>query len=241
MPTRLRIVLGELATARAVDRMRLPGLSEAAVAALSEPYGVDADELYRKTNGNPFFVVEALAAGADAIPETVRDAVLARAARLGAGARALLDAVAVMPPAPSSGCCARSLLSRKSDLDECLASGMLRSEPRGVAFRHDLARLAVEDEVAPLRRERAAPAGPGRARRSACGVARPRAGRPPCRGRRRCGGGAPSCARRGRACSLARCAPRGGGAVRTRPALRRRAPVGASAPSCWSPDRESAT
>ena len=30
---------------------------------------------------------------------------------------------------------------------------MLRSEPRGVAFRHDLARMAIEEEVAPLRRE----------------------------------------------------------------------------------------
>ena len=150
---RLRIVLGELATARAVDRMRLPGLSEAAVVALCEPYGVDADELYRKTNGNPFFVVEALAAGSDAIPETVRDAVLARAARLGAEARALLDAVAVTPPVTELWLLRALTPEQEEHLDECLASGMLRSEPRGVAFRHDLARLAVEEEVAPLRRE----------------------------------------------------------------------------------------
>ena len=150
---RLRIVLGELATARAVDRMRLPGLSESAVAALCEPYGVDADELYRKTNGNPFFVVEALAAGSDAIPETVRDAVLARAARLGAEARALLDAVAVTPPVTELWLLRALTPEREEHLDECLASGMLRSEPRGVAFRHDLARMAVEEEVAPLRRE----------------------------------------------------------------------------------------
>src|SRR6478672_2360213 len=38
---RLRIVLGELATARSVDRMRLAGLSEAAVVELCEPSGLD--------------------------------------------------------------------------------------------------------------------------------------------------------------------------------------------------------
>ena len=36
-------------------------------------------------------------------------------------------------------------------LDECLTSGMLTSEPAGVAFRHELARLAVEESV-PLNR-----------------------------------------------------------------------------------------
>jgi predicted ATPase len=78
----LRILLGELATSRAVRRLQLGRLSPAAVAQLAEPYGVDPEELYRKTDGNPFFVVEALAAGAEGIPDTVRDAVLARAARL---------------------------------------------------------------------------------------------------------------------------------------------------------------
>jgi hypothetical protein len=78
----LRIMLGELATSRTVGRMRLARLSPGAVAQLAEPYGVDAVELYRKTAGNPFFVVEALATRAEEIPETVRDAVLARAARL---------------------------------------------------------------------------------------------------------------------------------------------------------------
>lgn len=37
-------------------------------------------------------------------------------------------------------------------LDTCLASGMLRREDRAVAFRHELARLAVEDSINPHRR-----------------------------------------------------------------------------------------
>jgi ATP/maltotriose-dependent transcriptional regulator MalT len=149
---RLRIVLGELTTARAVERMRLVGLSRAAVDELSAPYGVDGAELHRKTDGNPFFVVEALAAGSKAVPDTIRDAVLARAARLSPGARALLDAVAVTPPSTELWLLHALAPEYEGHLDECLASGMLRSEGRGVAFRHDLARLAVEDEVALVRR-----------------------------------------------------------------------------------------
>ena len=49
------------------------------------------------TVGNPFFVTEVLAAGGEEVPESVRDAVLARAARLSAPARGVLDAVAVIP------------------------------------------------------------------------------------------------------------------------------------------------
>ena len=148
----LRIVLGELATTPSISRIGLTPLSASAVAELAEPYGADAAELYDKTGGNPFFVVEALAAGSDAIPDTVRDAVLARAARLGPAARSVLEAVAVVPPAAELWLLEQIGDGDAAGLDECLATGMLRSGPAGVAFRHELARLAVEDSVAPQRK-----------------------------------------------------------------------------------------
>jgi predicted ATPase len=94
----LRVLLGELPTGEPVTRLRLGPLSPAAVATLAQPFGVDAEDLYRKTAGNPFFVIEALSAGDVSIPPTVRDAVLARAARLRPEALLLLEAVAVVPP-----------------------------------------------------------------------------------------------------------------------------------------------
>ena len=148
----LRILLGELATSRTVGRMKLVRLSPEAVARLAEPYGVDADELYRKTAGNPFFVVEALAAGAEGIPDTVRDAVLARAARLSPAAATLLDAVAVVPPRAELWLLEALAGDAADRLDECLSSGMLVVESAGVAFRHELARLAVEESVPPHRK-----------------------------------------------------------------------------------------
>jgi DNA-binding CsgD family transcriptional regulator/tetratricopeptide (TPR) repeat protein len=143
----LRIVIGELATCRAVGRLELATLSPAAVATLAEPHGVDGDELYRRTAGNPFFVTEALAAGEGQIPNTVRDAVLARAARLGPQAARLLEGVAVVPQRAELWLLEAIAGEPVDHLDECLTSGMLTSDRGSVAFRHELARLAVEESV----------------------------------------------------------------------------------------------
>ena len=70
-------------------------------------------------------------------------------------------------------------------LDECLASGMLTSEPAGVAFRHELARLAVDESVAPHRKVGLHRAALGGARRAPVRCARSGPARAPRRRRRR--------------------------------------------------------
>jgi DNA-binding CsgD family transcriptional regulator/tetratricopeptide (TPR) repeat protein len=143
----LRIMIGELATSERVERIKLAPFSPAAVAHLAEPQGVDADELYRKTGGNPFFVAEVLATRTDEIPETVRDAVFARVARLSPPARHLLDAAAVVPQ-PAGLLLLEALAGEAiGGLEECLASGVLTAASGSVAFRHELARLAVEESI----------------------------------------------------------------------------------------------
>ena len=143
----LRAVLGEFG-ARSL-RVNVTALSPQAVAALAADSGVDVDALYRRTNGNSFFVTEALAAGGEGVPETVRDAVLARAARLGERARQLLDAVAVVPPHVERELLDRLVPDADAALDECTTAGMLRAGEGRVGFRHELARLAVEDALPP--------------------------------------------------------------------------------------------
>jgi predicted ATPase len=144
----LRIALGELATAAAVTRVRLPPLSLEAVRTLAEPLGVDGDELHRRTGGNPFYVTEVLSAPGAAPPQTVRDAVVARAARLSDEARALLERLAVVP-----GSADPELIDADDEpLDECLLAGMVEMDGGAIAFRHELARLALEEEIPPRRR-----------------------------------------------------------------------------------------
>jgi DNA-binding CsgD family transcriptional regulator len=141
----LRILLGEL-TSRTADRIRLAPLSSEAVATLAGP--ADAAELHRRTAGNPFFVTEVVAAGGG-IPDTVRDAVLARAARLDPGARALLDLVAIIPSRAETWLL--EALGDLDDLDQCLSLGVLRAERDAVGFRHEIARVAVEQALPPHR------------------------------------------------------------------------------------------
>jgi DNA-binding CsgD family transcriptional regulator/tetratricopeptide (TPR) repeat protein len=150
----LRVVLGELATSEAAARLTLLPLSAEAVARLAEPHDVDADELYRNTAGNPFFVSEVLAAGPGAVPQTVRDAVLARASRLSPRARTVLDAAAIVPLYADLWLLDALAGEAIDALDQCIASGMLTAQTNGVAFRHELARIAIEESLSPDRRLR---------------------------------------------------------------------------------------
>jgi DNA-binding CsgD family transcriptional regulator/tetratricopeptide (TPR) repeat protein len=78
--------------------------------------------------------------------------VLARAARLSPEGGRLLEAVAVVPPQAELWLLEALAGDAADGLDECLASGMLVAAAAGVAFRHELARLAVEESVPPHRR-----------------------------------------------------------------------------------------
>ncbi len=148
----LRAVLGELASAPGVVRLTVPPLSLDAVRELAAPHGADGDAIHRRTQGNAFYVTEILAAGGDELPETVRDAVLARIALLGADARRLLEVVAMVPARAELWLLEEVARTELEQLDACLASGVLRADADAVAFRHELARLAVAEAVAPHRR-----------------------------------------------------------------------------------------
>ena len=148
-----RIVAGELGRERWVTRLRLDRLSESAVAQMAEAHSVDPAELYRTTGGNPFFVTEALAAGDERIPPTVRDAVLARVSRLTPSARGVLQAVATASQPTELWLLETLAPGDVGALEECLAAGMLMTEGETIAFRHELARLAIEDSTAPRRRK----------------------------------------------------------------------------------------
>ena len=138
--------------AQSVTRIGLKPLSPGAVESLARPYGVDPSELHGRTSGNPFYVTEVLAAGGAALPASVREAVLARAARLPDGARTLLEAAAIVPPRTELWLLEAIAAGDLEHLEACLSAGMLRAEGDRVAFRHEIARVAIEDTLLPDRR-----------------------------------------------------------------------------------------
>jgi len=148
----LRVVLGDLATSPTVRRMHLPPLSESAVRTLAAGTDFDPVELHRQTGGNPFFVTEVLAAGGQGIPLTVRDAVLARAARLPSAVRAVLDAAAVIGAYAETDLLSQVVGAEVGAVEDAVAGGMLLPKDNGYAFRHELARQTILDALSPTRR-----------------------------------------------------------------------------------------
>ncbi|HEY2281279.1 MAG TPA: LuxR C-terminal-related transcriptional regulator [Streptosporangiaceae bacterium] len=142
----LRIVLGDLATQRGIRRVRLPALSADAVRSLAGPWDVDADELYRVTGGNPFYVSEVLSAGGPEVPPTVRDAAGARLGRAAPDTRRAVEAAAI------AGAQLAAVLKVMPAIEDCLATGILVADGRALRFRHELLRLAVVDAIAPHRK-----------------------------------------------------------------------------------------
>ncbi|MBM6401397.1 ATP-binding protein [Phycicoccus sonneratiae] len=151
----LRLLLGDTAAARGTRRIDLPALSAEGVAALAAEHGrdhpdatvTDAGRLYEVTGGNAFFVTEALSADADDVPQTVRDAVLARVSRLDESAQRALEVVALAGARARVELLAELLATGLTEIDEPLRRGLLREVDGDVVFRHELARLAVVGEI----------------------------------------------------------------------------------------------
>jgi DNA-binding CsgD family transcriptional regulator/tetratricopeptide (TPR) repeat protein len=148
----LRVALGDLATQRPVRRLELAPLSADAVRILSGGSSLEAAELYRLTGGNPFYVTEVLRAGLGVVPSSARDAVLARAARLSGGAREVLDVAALIGARVDLDLLESVTGCPPQAVDEILASGLLAEDGRWLRFRHEIARLAVEQAIPARRR-----------------------------------------------------------------------------------------
>ena len=147
----LRRVLGEL-PAQSTHRVPVALLSQQAVAQLATRAGRDAQAIFRATDGNPFFVTELLSAAGDALPSSIRDAMLARLARLSDAARDLAE-LASLSPAQLPLDLARVLVLPGTDaIDECVGQGLLCADARSLRYRHELARLSVEHELSATRR-----------------------------------------------------------------------------------------
>ena len=149
----IRRILGEAAPG-SIERIRLKPLSLAAVTRLAAKVGRAGPEIYALTEGNPFLVTETLAAAGTAPCESIRDATLARLAHLPAAAQTVLEAASIFPRQAETAILADLLpLPLDAALDECIEKGMLVLDGGVVRFRHELARRAIEQSIAPAQRQ----------------------------------------------------------------------------------------
>lgn len=149
----LRLVLGDL-PATATNRLKLSGLSASSVFSLASAanQAERATQVFQTTNGNPFFVTEILASKGVHLPSTIRDAVLARAARLSPAARAVLEVASVIGLHIEPWLLTSVAGVASEAVQECIAGGMLQFQGDDYAFRHELARQTILETVAPERK-----------------------------------------------------------------------------------------
>jgi DNA-binding CsgD family transcriptional regulator/tetratricopeptide (TPR) repeat protein len=147
----LRLTLGTLASQRATRRLSLATLSVGGVGILAQGSGIDAAELHQLTAGNPFFVTEVVQAGSDALPASVRDAVLARTRTLKTQARDALEVAALIGSRMQSELLV-TLIDDPLIMDELISRGLLIKDGDDLRFRHEIARVAVEAAIPPYRK-----------------------------------------------------------------------------------------
>ncbi len=149
----LRGLLGDMARTRRACSIAVPPLSIEAVDRLIGESPIDTGWLHTVTGGNAFFVCEMLEHNRSSLsetdlPTTVRDAVLARTSDLDAAAWDALNLLSCSPGAVPD----RLLTDLGVTLPALRAlsnASLIRRSPRGVAFRHDLCRMAVSSVIPP--------------------------------------------------------------------------------------------
>jgi DNA-binding CsgD family transcriptional regulator/tetratricopeptide (TPR) repeat protein len=146
----IQIALGDLPQ-RVVEQIRLEPLTETTVAQLAGEFW-DPSELWRITDGNPLFVTELLAAGRVGVPVSIRDAVVSKVLRLSGLGRELVELASVVPGRLELSVVQTILTDARPALEECERAGILEVHGRHLAFRHELIRRAVEDQLLGIRR-----------------------------------------------------------------------------------------
>jgi DNA-binding SARP family transcriptional activator len=115
-----------------------------------------AGDLHVRSGGHPLFLVELAAAEPGELPESLREAVVARCNRAGPQVAATLRTAALLGPAIDldllAGVLQQAPLETLGHLEEGMRRRLLAEEGAGFAFRHDLIREALAASVWALRR-----------------------------------------------------------------------------------------
>ena len=156
----LLTVLGDIGNTPATRRVPLSPLSKNAVRWMIQDRKVDPAALYLQTGGNPFYVAEVLASKSPGdpgvtpagIPASIRDAVLARTARLSLSGQAVLEVAATIGMRVEPWLLEQAAGSEAEAVEESISAGILLPSGDALAFRHELTRQTILEVISPQRK-----------------------------------------------------------------------------------------
>ncbi|WP_318656280.1 helix-turn-helix transcriptional regulator [Spongiactinospora rosea] len=160
----LRPMLAELGRMERVTRMELPRLSRREVIQQATgildgaPAMADIDLIYARSEGNPLFVEALLGGERDAVPDSLRDLLLASVERLPEETQELLRVASAGGARIEHALLAAVAGLGDHELSQALrpavAGNVLTADAEGYAFRHALIHEAVHEDLLPGERAR---------------------------------------------------------------------------------------
>jgi DNA-binding CsgD family transcriptional regulator/tetratricopeptide (TPR) repeat protein len=131
-------------------RIEIAPLSKKAVDQWAEQLNYSGEDIYRLTNGNPFYISEILASYSDGIPENIKDSILNVFYRQHEEVREFWEKISIHPGRIEAALLEKIDPDYLEKLEACLRSSVLQTDGKYVYFKHDLYRRAIEETINPI-------------------------------------------------------------------------------------------
>ncbi len=146
----LKLALGSIPS-DFLKRIKLNPLSEESVKYLAAKHGRFDSSLYQMTGGNPFLVTQILSNDQQETPATIKELFTSKLKKLSAAGKSFVELISVIP-GKAEKWIIRKLLNDLNVVDEILDIGIIKSEGNALLFRHELARIAIEESLSETKR-----------------------------------------------------------------------------------------
>ena len=147
----LRNIMGQL-NPDSFTRIELKPLSKQAVAKMAEERGYNGYDVFRITNGNPFYVTEILASYSEGVPDNIKDSILSVYNRMNEKPRQVWQILSVLPTAFEINYLDKMDSSYIPAVQDCIDAKILVVDNGRIFFKHELYRRTIESSLSPLAR-----------------------------------------------------------------------------------------
>jgi predicted ATPase/DNA-binding CsgD family transcriptional regulator len=147
----LRTIMGQL-NPDSFTRIELQPLSKQAVGKMAEERGYNGEDVFRITNGNPFYVTEILASYSEGVPDNIKDSILSVYNKMNEKTKHVWQILSVLPTAFEMNYLDKMDASYLPAVQDCIDSKILIVDNRRIFFKHELYRRTIESSLSPLAR-----------------------------------------------------------------------------------------